>query len=292
MAGKSLYETLEISSSASEDEIKKAYRKLARKYHPDINKTPEAEEKFKEINGAYEVLSDKQKRAQYDQYGDAMFGNQSFHDFTRGQGGNFDMNDILNQVFGQGGGFGGFGANRGGRGGFSSDFNFGMPDLDITAKITIDFLVSIQGGTQKVNISGDSFDIKIPAGIKNGEKLRVRNRGKSYQGQRGDLMLIVSVRESDEYERDGDNLIKIFEVPLKTALFGGKVEIQTLEKDVNLKIPAGIKFGQKFRLKELGVVNRKTKAKGDLYLKASINLPKVENLDEDLVKLMEEKLPE
>ncbi len=288
MAGKSLYETLDVSNSATEEEIKKAYRKLARKYHPDINKSPEAEDKFKELNAAYEVLSDKQKRAQYDQYGDAMFGNQSFHDFAKGQGGDFDINDILNQVFGQSGGFGGFGGAKG----FSSDFNFGMPDLDITARITIDFLVAIQGGTQKVNIGGDSFDIKIPAGIKDSEKLRVRGRGKAFQGQRGDLFLIVSVRESVEYERDGDNLIKKFEVPLKTALFGGKVEIKTLEKDVNLKIPAGIKYGQKFRLKGLGVVNRKSGVKGDLFLQANIKLPKVEDLDEDLVLAMKEKLPE
>ncbi|MCV6607058.1 MAG: DnaJ domain-containing protein [Campylobacterales bacterium] len=285
MAGKSLYETLEVSSNSSEDEIKKAYRKLARKYHPDINKAPEAEEKFKEINAAYEVLSDPKKKAQYDQFGDSMFGNQSFHDFAQGQGGfggGMDMEDILSQIFGQGGGFGG----RGGHGGFNSSFNFGMPDLDITKRVHIDFLTSVQGGTRDVG----GFDIKIPAGIKEGEKLRVRNKGKSYQGQQGDLILVVSVSGSEEYERDGDNLTKIFQVPLKTALLGGKVTVETLEKDVTLKIPAGIKCGQKFRIKGLGVENRKTKIKGDLHLKANIKLPDLEKLDtEALEKLLPEE---
>ncbi len=101
---KSLYTTLEIAPGASEAEIKKAYRKLARQYHPDVNKDPAAEEKFKEINAAYEVLSDKDKRAKYDQYGDSMFGGQNFHDFARGQGGNVDLDEILRSMF-SGGGF-------------------------------------------------------------------------------------------------------------------------------------------------------------------------------------------
>ena len=97
---KSLYDTLEVSSSASDAEIKKAYRKLARQYHPDVNKDPKAEEKFKEINAAYEVLSDKEKRSKYDQFGDSMFGGQNFHDFARGQGGNVDLDEILRNIFG------------------------------------------------------------------------------------------------------------------------------------------------------------------------------------------------
>ncbi|MGM0622644.1 MAG: DnaJ domain-containing protein, partial [Campylobacterota bacterium] len=117
---KSLYQTLEINENASEAEIKKAYRRLARKYHPDINKDAGAEEKFKEINAAYEVLSDPQKKAQYDQYGDTMFGGQNFHDFARGQGGGVDLDDILNSIFGQGG----FGGARGGFGGASGFSGF------------------------------------------------------------------------------------------------------------------------------------------------------------------------
>ena len=99
---KSLYETLGVSENASADEIKKSYRKLARKYHPDINKEDSAVEKFKEINAAYEVLSDPEKKAQYDQFGDQMFGGQNFHDFAQGQGGGVDLDEILRQMFGGG----------------------------------------------------------------------------------------------------------------------------------------------------------------------------------------------
>lgn len=287
---KSLYDTLELKSNASADDIKKAYKRMARKYHPDLNKDAGAEEKFKEINAAYEVLSDKQKRAQYDQYGDAMFGGQSFHDFSRAQGSGSNLDEILRQMFGGGaGGFGGMGGGFGG--GFGGMGGMG-PDLDIETKITVPFIVSIKGGKHAVSINNESFDIKIPAGLKSGETMRVRGKGKSFQGQKGDLMIKVNVSPSPEYERDGDDLIKEFNISLKTALFGGKVAVQTLEKEVNLTVPAGTKPGQKFRLKGQGAMNRKTKEAGYLYLKANIIMPKVDELDEKLQTLMEEKLPD
>ncbi|DAB27703.1 MAG TPA: DnaJ family protein, partial [Sulfurimonas sp. UBA10385] len=118
---KSLYDTLEISDNASEAEIKKAYRKLARQYHPDVNKEKGAEDKFKEINAAYEILSDKKKKSQYDMHGDNMFGGQNFHDFSRSHrgGGQADLDEILRSMFSGGGGFGGFGGSSfGGGGGF------------------------------------------------------------------------------------------------------------------------------------------------------------------------------
>ncbi|MGE4294437.1 MAG: DnaJ C-terminal domain-containing protein [Campylobacterales bacterium] len=292
MAGKSLYETLGVAPGASEDEIKKAYRRLARKYHPDINKEPGAEEKFKEINAAYEILSDAQKRQQYDAYGDSMFGNQSFHDFARGQGGaNFDLNDILNQVFG--GGFGGFGGARGGQNrGFDSRFGFGGVDLDISARLNVPFETAVLGGTQSISIEGDRMDIRIPAGITEGETLRVRGRGRSMQNQRGDLLLRIHVEPSSEYVREGDDLEKSLNISLKTAVFGGKVQVRTLEKEVGLKVPAGTKCGQRFRVREAGVVNRKSGQRGDLYLKVQVAIPAAETLDPQLAKLMEEKLPE
>jgi len=284
---KSLYETLEVSENASKDEIKKAYRKLARKYHPDVNKDKDAEEKFKELNAAYEVLSDDEKKLQYDQHGDAMFGDQNFHDFARGQGSNADLDDILRQMFGQGaGGFGGGGFSQGGFGGFNE------PDLDTSAQLTIAFNISVLGGKQHVTLNNDSFDIKIPEGIQDGQKIRAKGKGKSYQGQRGDLILKINVAPSPEYEREDDTLIKKFDIPLKVALFGGKVEIKTIHKDITLKVPQNTKQNQKFRVKELGVLNRKAGVKGDLYLKANIILPKVEDLDEDLIETLKEKLPE
>ena len=286
----SLYETLGIDSDSSEDEIKKAYRKLARKYHPDINKSPEAEEKFKEINAAYEILSDKEKRVQYDQYGDSLFGGQSFHDFSNAQSGaNVDLDEMLKNIFG--GGFSNSGFGNSSFGGGSGFGGFEQPDLDINARVHIPFDVAILGGKQHISISGDSFDIKIPAGIKNEETLRVRGKGKEFQGQRGDVLLKVEVLESPDYERKDDDLIKEIKVPLHTVLFGGKVAVETLQKNITLKVPENTKCGQKFRVKALGTLNRKTKIKGDLYLKVSIDLPKVDELDEELSNLMREKLP-
>ena len=240
---KSLYETLEVSEGASADEIKKAYRKLARKYHPDVNKDPQAEEKFKEINAAYEVLSDAEKKQQYDQFGDSMFGGQNFHDFARGQGSGVDLDEILRQMFGAGGGFGSSGFSQGGFSGFNGFGNqgFGEPDLDTQAQITIPFDVSVLGGKQHISLNNDSFDIKIPEGISNGQKIRAKGKGKSYQGQRGDLIIKVNVATSPEYEREGSTLTKSFDVPLKTALFGGKVEIKTIHKTITLKVPENTK---------------------------------------------------
>ncbi|WP_026803698.1 DnaJ family protein [Aliarcobacter lanthieri] len=283
---KSLYETLEVSENATAEEIKKAYRKLARKYHPDVNKDPKAEEKFKEINAAYEVLSNPEKKQQYDQYGDSMFGGQNFSDFARSQGNGVDLDEILRQMFGGAGGFGG-GFSRGGFG----NFGFDEPDLDTNAQVTIPFEVAILGGKQHISLNNDSFDVKIPEGIESGQKIRAKGKGKSYQGQKGDLILKINVASSSEYTREGDTLTKYFDIPLKTALFGGKIDIKTIHKDITLKVPQNTKQNQKFRVKELGVLNRKSGIKGDLYLKANIVLPKLEDLDENLVKMMEDKLP-
>lgn len=279
---KSLYETLGVSENASADEIKKAYRKLARKYHPDINKDESSVDKFKEINAAYEVLSDAEKKTQYDQFGDQMFGGQNFHDFAQGQGGGVDLDEILRQMFGGGGG--GFGGAQGGFGGF------GGPDLDMQAWITIPFIVSVAGGKHNVSANGQSFDIKIPAGIKSGEIMRVRGKGKQYQGQAGDLLIQVEVASSDAYERKGDNLYRTFDVPLKEALFGGKISIETPEKEVSLRVSKNTKNGQKFRLKGKGVPDRKTAMKGDLYLVANVVLPDIDRLNADLKQALEEKL--
>ena len=152
---KSLYETLEVNDNATPAEIKKSYRRLARKYHPDINKSKDAEEKFKEINAAYEVLNDPNKKNEYDQYGDSMFGGQNFHDFARGHAGDgIDLNDILKSMFG--GATHGFGNSGFDHGGFS------QPNLDLQSQITIAFDTSILGGKHHIAIKGENFDIKIP----------------------------------------------------------------------------------------------------------------------------------
>ena len=293
----SLYETLGVSKGATSDEIKKAYRRLARKYHPDINKDPGAEDKFKEINAAYEILSDEKKRAQYDQYGDSMFGGQNFHDFAQGSADMGDLNEILRNIFS--GGFGGGGAKfssgfGGGFEGFSSAGfgGFGAMDLDINAKVSIPFDVAITGGEHRINFNGESLKIKIPSGINDGEKLRIKGKGNSAGGRTGDLILSVSIEPSDEYERDGDDLYKDVEIPLKTMMFGGKIEVKTFKKDVTIKIAENSKSGQKIRLKGYGVQNRKSGIFGDLYLRARVSLPDVNALDGGLAELMKQKLPE
>ncbi|MGP1450785.1 MAG: DnaJ C-terminal domain-containing protein [Wolinella sp.] len=279
---KSLYETLEVNHNASADEIKRAYRKLARQYHPDINKDAGAEEKFKEINAAYEILSDEKKRAQYDQFGDSMFGGQNFHDFARYQSSqNINLDDILSSIFGAGGGFG-----AGGFGGF------GAPNLDINSRVTIPFNVAILGGKQRIQLERDSFEIKIPAGITSGETIRIRGKGRSAQGHSGDLLLKVEVAKSEEYIREGNDLTKNFDLPLKTALFGGKVTIPTLHREITLKVPSNTKNSQQFRVKELGAPNRKSGAKGDLYLRANIIIPPLESLPKSLVNELETHLPD
>ncbi|AZV46937.1 DnaJ family protein [Nautilia sp. PV-1] len=284
---KSLYEVLGVSENASQDEIKKAYRKLARKYHPDICKKPECEEKFKEINTAYEILGDEEKRKQYDQMGDAMFNGQNFQDFYR-QHKDVDLEEILSQIFGGGfsrrtsGGFGGFGGFDG-FGGFGGGF---APDLDIHARIQIPFDLAMKGGVYTINLNGESIKVKIPEGIKTGQKLRVRGKGKTLQGHRGDLILEVEVTPHPEWERKGDDLYKKVDVPLKTMMFGGKIGVDTFKGHINVKVPQNSKCCQKLRVKGYGVKN------GNLYLELRPVLPKVEELDEELVKMMKEKLPE
>ncbi|ENQ6619111.1 J domain-containing protein [Campylobacter lari] len=287
----SLYETLGVSQNASADEIKKAYRKLARQYHPDINKEAGAEEKFKEINAAYEILSDEKKRAQYDRYGDSMFGGQSFHDFSKNAGG-ADINDILNNIFG--GGFGGFGRGFSSSNNFRSGFGgFGgfEEDLDLQASVKIPFEKGILGGEHTININNEQVKIKIPHGIKDGEKLRIRGKGKSFQGQRGDLILKVELEKSDEYEREDDDLYKKVEISLKTAFFGDKISVHTPRKEVKITIPPNSKNNQKIRLKGYGVQNRKTDLYGDMYLILNVKIPDINSLDPEFVKILEEKLP-
>ena len=288
---KSLYETLAVDENATASEIKKAYRKLAKKYHPDMNKDAGAEDKFKEINAAYEVLGDEKKKSQYDMHGDSMFGGQNFHDFAQGQGSGVDINDILSQMFGGGAARSGFSS---GFGGFQNQ-GFGghsAPDLDMNANLSIDFITSILGGKKTITVENDTFDIKIPQGIKDGQKIRAKGKGRAAQGfPRGDLILVINVEEDDIYTREDDNLTMSFDIPLYNALFGGKVKINTLHKEITLNVPENTKQNQKFRVKELGALNRKTQEKGFLYLKANIILPKVENLDKELVSILKDKLP-
>ncbi|GAA6820210.1 DnaJ C-terminal domain-containing protein [Helicobacter pylori] len=286
---KSLYQTLDVSENANQDEIKKSYRRLARKYHPDLNKTKEAEEKFKEINAAYEILSDEEKRRQYDQFGDNMFGGQNFSDFARSRSASEDLDDILSSIFGRGGFSQRFSQNSQGFSGFNFS-NFAHEDLDITTTLNVSVLDTLLGNKKQVSINNETFSLKIPIGVEEGEKIRVRNKGKMGRTGRGDLLLQIHIEEDEIYRREKDDIIQIFDLPLKTALFGGKIEIATWHKTLTLTIPPNTKAMQKFRIKDKGIKNRKTSHVGDLYLQARLILPKTETLSNELKALLEKEL--
>ncbi|WP_033789853.1 DnaJ family protein [Helicobacter pylori] len=286
---KSLYQTLNVSENASQDEIKKSYRRLARQYHPDLNKTKEAEEKFKEINAAYEILSDEEKRRQYDQFGDNMFGGQNFSDFARSRGASEDLDDILSSIFGRGGFSQRFSQNSQGFSGFNFS-NFAPENLDLSATLNVSILDTLLGNKKQVSINNESFSLKIPIGVEEGEKIRVRNKGKMGRTGKGDLLLQIHIEEDEVYKREKDDIIQIFDLPLKTALFGGKIEIATWHKTLTLTIPPNTKAMQKFRIKDKGIKNRKTSHVGDLYLQARLILPKVETLSDELKALLEKEL--
>lgn len=286
---KSLYQTLNVSENASQDEIKKSYRRLARQYHPDLNKTKEAEEKFKEINAAYEILSDEEKRRQYDQFGDNMFGGQNFSDFARSRSTSEDLDDILSSIFGKGGFSQRFSQNSQGFSGFNFS-NFAPENLDMTATLNVSVLDTLLGNKKQVSINNDTFSLKIPIGVEEGEKIRVRNKGKTGRMGKGDLLLQIHIEEDEMYRREKDDITQIFDLPLKTALFGGKIEIATWHKTLTLTIPPNTKAMQKFRIKEKGIKNRKTSHVGDLYLQARLILPKTETLSDELKALLEKEL--
>lgn len=286
---KSLYQTLDVSENANQDEIKKSYRRLARKYHPDLNKTKEAEEKFKEINAAYEILSDEEKRRQYDQFGDNMFGGQNFSDFARSRSASEDLDDILSSIFGRGGFSQRFSQNSQGFSGFNFS-NFAHEDLDMTTTLNVSVLDTLLGNKKQVSINNETFSLKIPIGVEEGEKIRVRNKGKMGRTGRGDLLLQIHIEEDEIYKREKDDITQIFDLPLKTALFGGKIEIATWHKTLTLTIPPNTKAMQKFRIKDKGIKNRKTSHVGDLYLQARLILPKTETLSNELKALLEKEL--
>jgi curved DNA-binding protein len=251
---KELYKTLGVQENATEQEIKKAYRKLAKQYHPDKCKTPECEEKFKEINAAHEVLSDKEKRAQYDRVGDGAFGEGGFHQYSQ-QHSEEDLNDFFSQMFG---GMGGFGHSP-----------FGI-DLDEYASVQIPLNVAINGGT--INVLGSK--VKIPKNITNGSRIRIKGKGKSYKGKTGDLILKLLILSDDNYEIIGNDVHGNIAVNLKEIIFGATKEIDFYGEKISIKIPKDTKPCQKLRVKDKGLKG------GNLILVVKLELPKSSNITE------------
>jgi len=279
MAYTDYYEVLGLKKGATEAEIKKAYRKLAVKYHPDKNPgNKAAEDKFKEINEAYAVLSDPQKRAQYDQFGSSGFHQRySQEDIFRGfdvgdlfKDMGFGTDDIFSRIFGGGGGFrqGGFGFSGGRRKG-----------EDFTMEVPITFRESYDGGEKRVAFMRDGkreeLAVKIPAGVEDGARLRVAGKGGfgSGGGPAGDLYLIVKVGSDPLFTREGDDIVVERRIRFSDALLGTSLDVPTLEGTKRIRVPAGIQPGTKIRLKGLGFPRMGTSKKGDLFVRIGVTVP-------------------
>ena len=259
------YELLGVSKSATQAEIKSAYRKSALKHHPDRNKEPGAEEKFKEINEAYEVLSNEEKRKSYDQFGHAAF--------QQGAGG------------GAGGPFGGYGqgpfsysySSQGQNpfegmdfGGFSDPFDifesfFGggsrRPRKPLYG-LEIDFMEAVKGVEKTVSMDGGQKTIKVPAGASNGTRIRFN-----------DFEVRLSVRPHSRFERDGDDIYVDVDVPFYQAILGGEIAVPTIDGDIKIKIRGGTQPGTLVRLRGQGVAHLQSHGRGDEYVRLKITLP-------------------
>lgn len=286
------YKTLGLEKGATADDIKKAFRKLAVKYHPDRNPNDKgAEDKFKEINEAYAVLSDPQKKEKYDTYGSSGFHQQySQEDIFR----NFDFGGTFKDM-GMGGGedifsrlFGGsFG--RGGRGNFRTGPQKGT---DLEMETDISFRDAAQGAEKLIafrrNGKREELKVRIPAGVDNGSKIRISGKGGQGEGggAQGDLYLIIRVLNDPVFTRDGGDLFVDRQISFSSACLGTSLDVPTLEGDKRIKVAAGTQPGTKIRLKGCGLKPVGSNYKGDLYVKISVHVP--ESLNGEQKKLVEE----
>lgn len=281
------YEVLGVAKTATADEIKRAYRKLALEFHPDRNKSKEADAKFKEATRAYEVLSDQEKRQAYDQFGAAAF--------EQGAGG-------AGGPFGQGGPFGGFGG-QGGRagpftysyssnggqgdfGGFSDPFEifeqffggaspFGSRQRRPTYSLRISFDDAVHGAEKEVSIDGKSQKIKIPAGVDSGSRVRF-----------GEYDILLEVQADSHFHREGYDVITEQELPFSQAALGGEIDVRTINGIVKLRIPGGTQPNALFRLQGRGIPHTRGSGKGDHYVRIKVSVPK--NLTKRQKELLQE----
>ncbi|MFL0605165.1 DnaJ C-terminal domain-containing protein [Cylindrospermopsis raciborskii] len=291
MAGtdfKDYYSILGISKTASPEEIKQAFRKLARKYHPDLNPgNKQAEARFKEINEAYEVLSDPDKRKKYDQYGQywKQVGEGGFpggagvdmSGFDFGQYGSF--NDFLNDLFGGVGPRSSTSSRSGGRpGGFGGFGDFGFPDMgaqDSEFVITLSFAEAFTGVQKRFSLGNETIEVRIPAGAKTGTRLRVRGKGavNPKTGQRGDLYLKTELSPHSFFQLEGDQLICEVPIAPDEAALGATIQVPTPDGHASVKLPAGVRSGQSLRLRGKGWPLPKG-GRGDQLVKVAVVPPK------------------
>ena len=307
------YDVLGIDRNADEKTIKKAYRKLAKKYHPDTNAgNPDAADKFKEVNEAYDILSDPKKKKMYDQFGHAAFeagadpgadaGAGGFGGFQSGGNGSYqefhfngeNMDDIFGDIFGNmfngshGGGFhsgfGGSGFHSGsGFGGFHQQ-DFPQKGSDVKASINVTFDEAAFGADKRISLSSpdgssgapQTLQVHIPAGIDTGESIRLKGKGMpgTGGGEPGDLLLKVTVGTRPGYERKGSDVYTTISIPYTTAVFGGEATVPTLYGNVICKIREGMQSGSKIRLRGKGIVSMKNPSiRGDQYVTIQIQVP-------------------
>ncbi len=284
---KNYYDILGVPKTASKDEIKKAFHKLAHKYHPD--KSGGDEKQFKEVNEAYSALSDDQKRQQYDTYGSTGGFNQQsggfggfnwngFEGFQQGgfggQNGDieFDLSDILGQFFG------------GGRGQRQKKGKSVQIDVELS------FKESVFGAKRSVSPLGVAVEFDIPPGIDNGSTLRIAGYGhpsESKDGQPGDLLVRIWVKADARYKKEGQHLITDLHIKLTSALLGDNINLDTLDGSLKVEIPQGIYHGEMLRVRGKGIVYEHDKNKrGDLYIRVHVDMPK--KLSKDAKKAVEE----
>jgi len=273
---------LGVSKGASESEIRKAFHKLAKKYHPDVTAgNKEAEQKFKEANLAYEVLKDPKKRAQYDQMralGTDPFeraqteGGWHFRPEDLGGLGDLGLGDLFEEIFGGGGGFG---RARPGRRRHGPIFQ--QRGADREASLPISFVEAARGGERAFTLpDGKRLTVKIPEGVDTGSKIKLSNQGEPGVGgaPSGDLILALEVMPHAVFSREGNHVLMRLPITFSEAVLGGEVEVPTLDGTAWLKIPKGMSSGQRLKLAKKGIFNSKTGERGDQFVEVLIKIPK------------------
>jgi DnaJ-class molecular chaperone len=289
MAGKDYYAILGVNKTATTDEVKKAFRKLARKYHPDVNPGDKAAEaKFKEINEANEVLSDKDKRAKYDKYGDQW---QHADAFEKAGGARYQQQPGGANPFGGGNPFGGFDFQQGGGGYAGEDIGSIFDQMfrgggggrrrahkgqDLEYGVEVSLEEAYHGTARQLAMQDSKLEVKIPAGVTNGSRVRLAGKGGegSGGGARGDLFLVVKVAPHSRFERKGDDLMETIDVPLTVAALGGEVHVPTIKgTKLALKVPPETQNGRTFKLTGQGMPHLGKTGHGDLIAKINVKLP-------------------
>ena len=307
-AKRDYYEVLGVNKSASADEIKRAFRKLAKKYHPDTNKgNPETKKKFEEINEAYQVLSDPEKKKQYDtfDFSDGQGGfnyNAGGNPFNWGANGgsasfNFggDIDDILKNMFG--GGMGGASDIFGRRGKRRSSPRQGE---DSETSMTVTFDEAFKGCSKTITLrdsqgKSETLSVKVPAGMENGKKIRLRGKGNQgvYGGPAGDLYIVVNILPDSRFTREGADVYSTVQIPYTTAVFGGDVKVETPDGAVMCAVKPGMQSGKKIRLRGKGApVMKNPSQKGDQYVTVEIAVPTSLSAEEKDLLLKYKKLTE